>query len=34
MAEEKTEMKGKIEDLVMGIGEDTAQRPKVMGGLL
>ena len=34
MAVEKIGMKGKVEVLVMGTGEDTAQRPKVMGGLL
>ena len=34
MDREETGMKGKIEVLVMGTGEDTAQRPRVMGGLL
>ena len=30
---EERDMKGRVGDLVMGIGEDSAQRPRVMGGL-
>ena len=30
---EEIDMKGRVGDLVMGIDEDSAQRPRVMGGL-
>ena len=34
MDREEIGMIGKVRVLVMGTGEDTAQRPRVMGGLL